>query len=135
MELYPIRKLGIVWDACKAHEMDEIKEFIEEYEDRLFIGEINGGLTLVLQVADLIGNKDLKVFIKDRYYIWCTKYIHVKKLELIADSLSVNSARINIQVQLGDMIQIIEEGVKNYNIKQCSLETIRKTFRKVYQDL
>jgi len=104
MELYPTRKLGIVWDACKAHETDQVKEFIEEHQDRLCIGGINGSLNSVLQVADLVGNKDLKAFIKDRYYLWHMKYIHAKKLQLIADGLSANNARINIQVLLGDII-------------------------------
>jgi len=55
-----------------------------------------------------------------------------KKLELITNSQSANNARINIQVPLDDMITIIENSVKYYNIKQRTSETIRKTFRKVY---
>jgi len=78
MELYLRSKIGIVWDACTAHNKDIVLAFIEEHEDRLCAAGINGGLTSVLQVADLVGNKDLKAMIKDRYYVWRTKYIHAK---------------------------------------------------------
>ena len=45
-----------------------------------------------------------------------------------------NNATINIKVPLPDMIKIVEDSVKEFNVKQRSSETIRKTFRKVYQD-
>ena len=78
MKQYSNRKIRIIQNACWAHEILEVEEFIEDNKEKLVKAGINSRLILVLQVADLAANKDLKSLIKDKYYVQRTKYIRQK---------------------------------------------------------
>jgi hypothetical protein len=52
-----------------------VQEFIEEHKDRIVAVGIKGGLTSVIQVCDLVANKDLKQLIKTHYHTWHTGFI------------------------------------------------------------
>ena len=134
LKQYPNRKIGFIWDACQAYKTNQVDKFIEEHKEELAKVGIDGRLTSVLHIVDLVSNKDLKHFIKDRYYMWRIKYICKKKLELIANEQLPNNAQINIKVPLPNMIKIVEDAMKDFNMKQRANEIIRKTFQKVYQD-
>ena len=132
LELYPGKKIGVIWDACRAHSTPLVLSFIEENKDRLVCVGIDGGLTSVIQVCDLVANKDLKHFIKTKYYKWRTEFIKNKRQELI--QAGTPNERIKIKIPRDEVIKIVEEAVKEFNRRELQRETIRKCFRKVSQD-
>lgn len=132
LELYPGKKIGVIWDACRAHTTPLVLRFLEEHSDRIVCVGISGGLTSVIQVCDLVANKDLKQFIKNRYYTWRTEFIKKKRAELI--QAGTPSERITIKIPRDVMIKIVEEAIKEFNEKEQQRQSIRKTFRKVKQD-
>ena len=127
-----LKKIGVIWDACRAHTTPLVLRFLEEHSDRIVCVGISGGLTSVIQVCDLVANKDLKQFIKNRYYTWRTEFIKKKRAELI--QAGTPSERITIKIPRDVMIKIVEEAIKEFNEKEQQRQSIRKTFRKVKQD-
>ena len=67
LELYPGKKIGLIIDMCSAHNTDAVKAFIVENRYQLVVGYIDGGLTLMIQVCDLVENNDLKRLIVEVY--------------------------------------------------------------------
>ena len=65
--VYPGMKVGISWDMAPAHNGAKVKAYVERRtrEGQLVLGYINGGLTSVLQICDLVVNKKIKAIIKE----------------------------------------------------------------------
>lgn len=57
-----------------------------------------------------------------------------KKAEIESSGGSPNNARIKFKMPIDEMTVIVEDGVKDFNIKQHTTESVRKMFRKVNQD-
>ena len=153
LDYYPREKIGLIWDACKAHSTPLVLQFIAQHP-RLIVVGIFGGLTSVIQVrlmldihihiccrltsviqvCDLIANKDLKHYIKDGYYKWHTEFIAEKKAEIERAGGSRNNARIKMKMPINKMTVIVEDGVKQFNTKQCSKPTVQNMFRRVNHD-
>eukprot|EP00956_Cyclotella_meneghiniana_P024783 scaffold50391_cov37-Cyclotella_meneghiniana.AAC.1 len=133
LEYYPREIIGLVWDACKAHSTPLVLAFIDQHP-RLVVVGIYGGLTSIIQVCDLIANKDLKQAIRKGYYKWRTNFIANKKAEIEREGGSPNNARIKFKMPIDEMTVIVEDGVKEFNIQQHSVDSVRKMFRKVDQD-
>jgi hypothetical protein len=77
-ETYPGKKVGLIWDMAGCNTAEQVAKYIENRKDRLIVAQIYGGLTLVLQVCDLVASKLLKQLNKERYYKWKTDFIRAK---------------------------------------------------------
>ena len=132
LNLHPGKKIGLIWDACKAHSTPLVQAFIEEHSDRIVCVGITGGLTSVIQVCDLVANKDIKQFIRNRYYMWRTEFIRAERSKLI--QAGTPDERIKLKIPRDVMINVVEEAFKEFNRRELERESIRKTFRKVSQD-
>ena len=101
--------------------------FIDQHP-KLVVVCINGGLTSVIQLCDLISNKDLKQAIRVGHY--------EKEIKIAEIGDSPNNAHIKFKMPIDEMAVIAEYGVKEFNIKQHqhSANSVRKMFRKVNQD-
>ena len=69
-EMCPNLKVGLTWDQAPQHCGQKVMAFIQELQsqNRLIVKRIPAGLTSVMQVCDLYGNKTLKQLIKTEYY-------------------------------------------------------------------
>jgi len=104
---------------------------VEEHSDRLCIGDLYGGLTSIIQICGLIANKDFKHFIRNKHFLWRTKFVFEQKQKIQARGGNANNERITIKGPLEAMINIVEDTVNFFNEKQRQTESIRDTFRKV----
>jgi hypothetical protein len=134
LQCYTREVIGLVWDACTAHNAPKVRAFIEQHKDRIIAVGIRGGLTSVIQVCDLVANKDLKQLIKTQYYLWRTDFIKGERERLIAEGKDPLNTRIKIKVPLEDTVKMVEAAFKEFNVKQREKETIKNTFRKVNMD-
>ena len=75
--VYPGQIVGLSWDKYPAHASPAVAAVIQQKidEGRLVVGYIPGGITSVIQVCDLVANKDLKLFIKQDYYKWRSDFV------------------------------------------------------------
>ena len=129
--LYPGQKVGISIDMAPCQTKKEVKEYIEkkEVEGRLVVGYINGGLTSVLQVCDLVANKEFKAEIKRLYMRFRAEYLKAERAKTPDEPMR----RIKIKIQVVKMTEIVEQSVKTFNDKQCGNPSIRNTFKKAGQ--
>ena len=59
-------------NMAPAHRSGRVSEYVKKRtkEGRLVLGFINGGLTSVIKVCDLVANKDFRALIKKSYMKW-----------------------------------------------------------------
>ncbi len=124
---FPNMQVGLIWDHAPAHINVEVSEYLDGARDWLRTELIPGGLTSVLQVCDLIVNKDLKNYIRDGYYRWRTQFVKDKRREGV-------SGKLKVKIPRDILIDIIEKAVKKMNRQQQQNPTIRKMFKKAGQD-
>ena len=122
-----IKKVGLIWDAFSAHSGPKVKAFLDKHKERLFAVGIKGGLTSVIQVYDLVANKNLKRLIRKRYYKWRTDHLKEKRAALVSMGLDINT-RIKIKIPIDDMASLVEAAFDEFNVQERSCATIRKTF-------
>ena len=129
-EVYPGKKVGLIWDHAPQHVSAKVQRVIDQLceEGCLVLMLILKGLTSVMQVCDLVGNKSLKQFIKNKYYEWRSEYI-AQQRNIIRIGKS-----IKVKVPTGRMIQFVEAAVDNFNSKQSKNKTIKECFNKSGQN-
>jgi hypothetical protein len=84
MELYPSKRVGLIWDAATQHSTEKVLNFIAQHVDLLVVVGFSGGRTSLIQVSDLVANKLLKQLIHGGSYQWCTAFIQDKKAKIAA---------------------------------------------------
>jgi hypothetical protein len=131
LEYYRV-KIGLVWDACTAHSAPKVMAFLESNKDRIVAVGIKGGLTSVIQVCDLVANKDLKQLIKTQYYLWRTEFLKGETAKKVAAGNP--NEPIKIKVPIDETATMVEAAFKEFNNKHRTNETIKNTFRKVNMD-
>ena len=79
--VYPDKKLGITMDMAPCHRTGKVAAYIKrrEAEGRLVLRFIEGGLTSVIQVADLIANKEFMAKVKAKCLKWRADYIKAER--------------------------------------------------------
>ena len=100
----------------------------------MYVAFVPKGLTSVMQVCDLIENKDLKRFTKEFYYKWRTTHLQEKRAALAGNDNA--SGKITVKVPYRIMIQQIEDAVNKFNKIQRNSEkpSICSSFRYSGQD-
>ena len=125
---FPNQRIGLVWDHAPAHVNKVVEQFLREASTWLTTALIPGGLTSVLQVCDLIINKNLKQHIRTMYYQWRAEYVRrLRREEGI-------QGKLNVKIPRDTLIDICERAVEKMNQVQHENPTIREMFRKVGQD-
>ena len=125
--LYPGKKVGISLDMAPAQQLTgHVKEYVDKRtaEGRLVLEYIDGGLTSVLQIADLAANKDIKAIIKRLYLTYRRGFIRTERAKYPGEP----DKRITMKLPIVAMMEIIEAGVVEFNMKQRESESIKKTF-------
>ncbi|KAL7539007.1 hypothetical protein ACHAWF_006267 [Thalassiosira exigua] len=79
--IHPGKKVGISLDMAPAQRGGRVKEYVDKRtaDGRLVLKYIEGGLTSVLQVCDLVANKDIKAIIKRLYLQYRTEFIWTER--------------------------------------------------------
>ena len=85
---------------------------------------LGGGLTSVLQVCDLVANKDIKAIIKRLYLQYRAGFIRAEK----AKYTDKPDKHIKMKLPIVEMMDIIEKAVVEFNTKQRETQSIKKTF-------
>ena len=64
-------------DAALCHQDKLVADYIKKRTDegRLVLEEIHGGLTSVMQVCDLVVNREIKNLIKMKYLVYRREFI------------------------------------------------------------
>jgi hypothetical protein len=103
-----------------------VKDFIEQAEadDWLRVAYIPGGLTSLLQVCDLVCNKDLKAMIKSWYQGW-----KIKALKQLP------RGQVKLPMPRDEFVVALEDIFRKYNAKERSKPTIKPCFKKVGMDI
>ena len=133
--VYPGKKVGLSIDMAPAHKGGKVAEYVKQQTEkgRLVLCFINGGLTSVLQVADLIANKPIKALIKKYYYDWRRSFI-IEERSKIARNGGDPHTRIKLKMKVDQMTTIIEQACKQFNDQQKRTRSVAQTFRKAGQD-
>ena len=115
-----------------AHRSGCVSEYIEKRtkESRIVLGFINGGLTYVLQVCDLVSNKEFKAIIKNAYMKWRAKFLMAERAKTPKNKFR----RIKIKIQVDTMTDTAEESTKALNYGEHTSRYIKKDFRFARQD-
>ena len=118
--------MGISIDMAPCQKGGRVKEYVDRRtaEGRLVLEYIEGGLTSVLQVCDLIVNKDIRAIIKKRYLKYRSDFIKAERAKYPDEP----NKRISMKLPIVKMMDIIEESVKEFNFKQRGTESIKNTF-------
>ena len=95
-------------------------------EDWLRVAYIPGGLTSLLQVCDLVCNKDLKAAIKHWYRQWKVKALKAKES---------TKGHVKLAMPRDDFIPALEQIFNEFNVKQRTNPTIKNCFAKVGMDI
>ena len=124
--LYPGKKVGLSMDKAPQHNAEKVQVYIKKMYDegRLVLEFIDGGLTSVIQVCDLEGNKPLKVNIKRRYLKYRADYIKSERARYPDEP----NRRVQMKMPVVDMMEIIESSVKEFNLGQRETRSVEKTF-------
>lgn len=135
-ELFPGKLVGLIWDFAPSHASATVEAHIKKLqaEGKLIVAFVPKGLTSVMQVCDLIANKDLKRFTKEFYYQWRTTFLTDERARLIQAGNA--GGKITVKVPYKAMIQLIEDAVNKFNNIQRNSEkpSIRSSFRDSGQD-
>ena len=80
-ELFPGKKVGLSMGQAPCHKAKTVQAYIKKMQDmgRLALEFIDGGLTSVIQVCDLDGNKPLNINIKRRYLRYRSGFIKAER--------------------------------------------------------
>lgn len=115
-----------------VHWGGRVKAYIDRRtaEGRLVVEEIEGGLTSVLQVCDLVANKEIKHIIKTLYLKYRTEFIMAEQAKTPGEP----NRRITTKIPIVKMMEIIEKAVKQFNDRQRETEPVKKEFVKAGQD-
>ena len=124
--LYPGKKVGITLDMAPAHQGGRVKAYIDRRtaEGRLVAEPIDGGLTSVLQICDLVANKEVKSLIQKGYLKYRKEFIKAERAKTPDDP----NRRITMKIPVVQMMEIIEEAIKEFNRRQRETGSIRKMF-------
>ena len=110
-----------------AHRSGRVSEYVEKRtkEGRLVLGFINGGLTSILQVCDLVSNKESKTLIKKAYMKWRAEFLMADRSKTPNNKFR----RFNINIQVDTMTDTVEDSTKALNCGQHTARCIKKDFR------
>lgn len=116
------KRILLIWDQAPGHKDKRVQEFIAQarHDDWLRVAYIPGGLTSLMQVCDIVCNKDLKAMIKSWYRAWKTKV--VKSMPL---------GHMKLKLPRDEFIVALENIFREYNAKERSRPTIKPCFAKV----
>ena len=130
--LFPGIKVGMSMDMAPSHISGRVAAYFKQKYDegRLVVGFINGGLTSVLQVCDLVANKTFKAQ-KKLYLRFRDKFIKAERAKTPDQPIRC----IKIKVQIVKLTEIVEEATKIFNIGQRTNSSIEKNVRSAGQDL
>ncbi|KAL7531804.1 hypothetical protein ACHAWF_003919 [Thalassiosira exigua] len=102
--IYPGKKVGITLDRAPAHHGGRVMQHIKKRVDegRLALVDIDGGLTSILQVCDLVANKEIKSLIQKGYLRYRVGYIKAQR-----EKNNDPNERVNVKVPVVKMMEII----------------------------
>ncbi len=116
MQLFSGKKIGLIWDKHSSHYCDEVVEFIKNNNKdpknaTIILALVDEGLTLIIQVPNVLVNNVFKQNLKEKYYqhwlgLTVKKGVKLKVsrskvidfiLESIADSNQKSAKDVSIQ--------------------------------------
>jgi hypothetical protein len=113
-ELYPGKKIGLIWDHAGPHNCEQVKQHAERIG--IVLEYINKGMTSVQQPCDLYANQQIKQIIKDLY----TEY-----------RLSLNlQEQLKVKVPRELFVTWVEKALHQVHLAQLRNMAIRRTFEK-----
>ena len=122
------KRILLIWDEAPSHIDKRVREFVKQAREDgwLRVVMIPGGLTSILQVCDLVCNKDIKAAIKNWYMQW-----KVRELR----KLGAGTGHRTLSMPRDTFIRALEGIFDLYNDGQRHTGTIKRGFLKVGMDI
>ena len=100
-------------NMAPAHRSGRNSEYAKKRtnEGHLVLGYINGVINSVLQVCDLVANKEFKALIKKAYIKWRAQFLMAER----AKTPDNKSRRIKIKIQVDTITDIVDDSTKTLN--------------------
>jgi hypothetical protein len=137
INLFPGKKIGLIWDRHSSHYCEDVLNFIEnnnkdeKKKATIILALVDEGLTPIIQVPDVAVNKIFKQNLKKRYYSYRSemdievgKKIRVSK-EKIIDMILGSIADIN---GCSDKQLLIHDAFKYCGLNPWSSDNSIKAF-------
>ena len=113
-DLYPEKKIGLIWDHTGPHICEEVLKFAKELG--ITIEFINKGMTSVQKPCDLYANQQINQIIKDLYY----KYRKTLSFE----------EQMKVKLPREVFVSFVERALAQVDNAQRLNMEIRRTFQK-----
>jgi hypothetical protein len=119
-QLFPGKKIGLIWDKHSSHYCDEVVEFIKnnnkDPNNATIISEVvDEGLTPIIQVPDVAVNKVFKQKLKEKYY--------QHRLGLTVEK------GVKLKVSRSKVVDFILESIADINRKSMKDLSIQDAFK------
>jgi len=119
-QLFPGKKIGLIWDKHSSHYCDEVVEFIKnnnkDPNNATIISEVvDEGLTPIIQVPDVAVNKVFKQKLKEKYY--------QHRLGLTVEK------GVKLRVSRSKVVDFILESIADINRKSMKDLSIQDAFK------
>ena len=111
--VHPGNKVGLSMNTAPDHRSGRNSEYAKKRtnEVRLVLGYINGGINSVLQVCDLVANKEFKALIKKACMKGRAEFLMTER----AKTLNNKFRRIKIKIQVDTMTDTVDYSTKAIN--------------------
>jgi len=108
-------KIGLVWDACPSHLSQVVQARLRELQDqrRLFVVDIPGGMTSILQLGDICLNGPCKNSLRKSYLSYSLDEVNRRK------ALG-ETGKIVVKVTREQLMTWTETFVDTFNSKESS---------------
>ena len=105
------KKVGLSADKAPQRNAATVKVYVKKMEDigRLVLKFIDTGLTSVIRVCDLDGNKPLKINIKRPYLKYRADFIKAERAKYTGEP----NKRVQMKIPVEDMMDISENSLRD----------------------
>ena len=130
--VHPGKKVGLSMYMALDRYSGRVSDYIEKRnkEGHLVLGFINGGITSVLKVCDLVADKEFKALIKKACMKGRAEFLMTERAKTPNDKFR----RIKTKIQVHTMTDIFEESTKAFNDGHRTSRSTEKDFRVAGQD-
>ena len=134
LQLYPNKKIGLIYDHAPSHVSEEVKKWIEEYNNareendaELIIEFVDPCLTSVYQPPDVVMNAPLKKSIRTQYHDHVRRLIDRTNITETNESLKAGST---VKISRETLVKFVENSTDDINRENRTDRWIAASFDK-----
>lgn len=122
---YPGQRIGLIWDKAPAHNSKFVQDFLADYDNRISIFTLPGGMTSVMQVGDICLNHPIKVGMRQWYAGWRRQQIEAQ----------AGAGHIRLRFDRDAFLRGLEGVIAGFNHNEHTARTIENTFMSCGQNI